>query len=259
MNSRISYIPIIDTVREKGKQLSELLETTSLDLQKNLNNKVFLIGGGDGFMLDQIKKTSLKEGKFVSGNEYFWVNCGTLGFLLNDIPFEQIPQDEREVVKYKITPLQVTIHADGKQQTVYAINDIVIGNTVFDYFSFDIEGRTFSQQLKGTGLLVSSALGSSAYRLNNGGPLMPRNANLVGIMGIASLPFDYKILPNQSINIKVAGRKKPEIWIDGAIIETKNIDEINIAPSQEHFSLLFHKELDFDTKRILLAEQKLHK
>jgi len=259
MSNTISYIPIIDTVREKGKQLSDFLETTSLNLEKNLNNEVFLIGGGDGFMIHQIKKTSLKDGKFVSGNKYFWVNCGTLGFLLNDILFEQIPENLEDTTEYKITPLQVIINSNGEQQTLYAINDIVIGNSVVDYFSFDIESQDFSQQnIKGTGLIVSSALWSSAYWLNNKWPIMPRDANLVGIMWIATLPFDRKILPNQEITIKVSGRKKVNLGVDAINIESDTIDEIKIAPAKESFSLLFPKDLNFAAKRLLLAEKKLH-
>jgi len=72
------------------------------------------------------------------------------------------------------------------------------------------------------------------------------------------LPFDRKILPNQELTIKVSGRKKVNIGVDAIVVESDPIDEIKIAPSAESFSLLFHKDLDFATKRILLAEKKLH-
>lgn len=56
---------------------------------------------------------------------------------------------------------------DTQKKIKYALNDVVIGGNVLDYFKFYVNGATIKEEFYGTGIMVSTALGSSAYRLNN--------------------------------------------------------------------------------------------
>gem|GEM_PF-2199595 len=63
----------------------------------------------------------------------------------------------------------ITMEDDtGKTHQCHAINDIIIGKNLIDYFNFDIQSKTINQTIKGTGLILSTPIGSTAYRYNNG-------------------------------------------------------------------------------------------
>lgn len=55
---------------------------------------------------------------------------------------------------------------DNQREIKYALNDIVVGGNLLDYFKFDIASSQINKRFHGTGVLVSTALGSSAYWLN---------------------------------------------------------------------------------------------
>jgi len=57
---------------------------------------------------------------------------------------------------------------DGNIHTCNAINDIIIGKKLIDYFSFHVQTETESYTIKGTGLILSTPIGSTAYWHSNG-------------------------------------------------------------------------------------------
>jgi len=98
-------------------------------------------------MLDVMKKY------FDEGNLFFGVNCGTLGFLLNNIQEKNLPKSFKELDMVKVHPMQVeVITQEATRHILYAINDVVIGGNILDYFSFDLKGELFEKQISGTGL-----------------------------------------------------------------------------------------------------------
>ena len=161
------YYPLIDTVRDKGLLLQQSLQSPELadlltsDIQKA---DALLVGGGDGFMLETIKKYRTHEKPF------FGVNCGTLGFLLNNLPHPHLlPKtlEEMQIITPHLFKVQIT-QKDDTPHTKYALNDVVLGGNILDYFKFHLETQTDSLTVQGSGLIVTTPLGSSAYRLSNG-------------------------------------------------------------------------------------------
>lgn len=68
-----------------------------------------------------------------------------------------------------VHPMQVeVVTQDTKRHILYAMNDVVIGGNILDYFAFDVQGETFTKNVVGTGMIFSTALGSSGYWLGNG-------------------------------------------------------------------------------------------
>ena len=88
---------------------------------------------------------------------------------------------------------------------------------------------------------------------------MPAGSNLRGVGGIASLPFGYNILRPENIHIKIKGRSSVMVGVDGYAGQVNDIEELNISPTSDYANIAFFKDTPFDTKRMLLAEQKLLK
>lgn len=250
----IVYYPVLDTKRAKGQTIQNDISSW---LYQNMTSDIdqanaVLVGWWDGFMLDTLK-TYFDQDKLFVG-----VNCGTLWFLLNDITRENLPKSREDIDIVSIHPIQVeVIKKSWERQLLYAMSDIVIGGNILDYFSFDIQGTSFEKQIMGTGMILSTALGSSGYRLGNGGPIFPMQSNLRWIMGIAAKPFNYHLLKPESIRIIPQGRTPIMAGIDGYGGRVDDIQEIILSPSPKTISLGFLKTNDFDSKRIALSNQKL--
>ncbi|MFZ2151361.1 MAG: hypothetical protein WAZ12_01265 [Candidatus Absconditicoccaceae bacterium] len=261
-NKELIYYPILDGYREKALEIEKQIKN---GLYKNLNitsneqeANAYLVGGGDGFMLDTVKKyydfnKSPEENKL-----FFGVNCGTLGFLLNNIQLDDIPSTTEglEIVKAHLMKVEI-IKNDLSVEIKHAINDVVIGGNILDYFKFDINSQQIKTRFHGTGIMVSTAMGSSAYRLNNGGPMMPAESKVWGVSGLASLPFGYKIIRPEDVNIKIKGRSPVMVGVDGYGGKVEEVKELTISPTDHYAKIVFSKGTSFDTKRMLLAEEKL--
>lgn len=253
MMDKILYYPVIDEKRSKWKKLIEKIKSWFFkNIVSDINKaNAILVGWWDWFMIHTIKKY------FDSGKLFFGLNCGTLWFLLNDFDsdlpdtFEQI-----DIVKWYCLDVKILKNNWGIIHT-QAINDVVIGWNILDYFNFQIEWESLSEHIKWTWLIVSTSFWSSWYRLSNGGPVMPLQSELFGVMWIATKPFNYHILKNQNIRIIPKWRHKTLVWIDWYSGIVEDIQELCIIPSKKHVELWFLLHKDFDTKRINLSNHKL--
>lgn len=50
------------------------------------------------------------------------------------------------------------IKSDLQREIKYAINDVVVGGNVLDYFKFFIDSASLKKQFHGTGIMISTAL-----------------------------------------------------------------------------------------------------
>ena len=250
---KILYYPVIDEKRAKWKKLIEKIKSWFF---KNIVSDIdkanaILVGWWDGFMIHTIKKY------FDNGKLFFGLNCGTLWFLLNDFGSE-LPKKKQDIDIVRWHCVKVEVFTNwGKKYNLYAVNDIVIGWNILDYFSFDIQSQDFSKRVKWTGLIISTVLWSSWYWLSNGWPIMPMTSNLLGIMWIATKPFNYHLIKYQNIKITPIGRTPFLVWIDWYSGKIENVKEVVISPSTKYVDLWFIKDYDFDSKRINLSNHKL--
>ena len=257
MESSLIYYPVIDTEREKGKLLQQTLQAelfSTLITQDIEKADAILVGGGDGFMLETIKKYQEYQKIF------FGVNCGTLGFLLNEINNpKDIPtqKEEMQIINAPLLEVEATQN-DGTKHKRYAINDVMIWGECEDHFIFQIKSAEIDQEVKGSWLVISTPLGSSGFWLSNGWPLLSIQSKSLGIMGTACRPFQYRRIPAQSLTISETKKRVPlHIAIDGRGGRIEQIKEFTIAPSDKTVSIWFCGPQLFDDKRDLLESQKL--
>ena len=250
----LKFFPVISR-HLKCKDLShqlEKLQKSHFVVERVKDADVVLVIGGDWWMLKSIKKF------FKFQKPFLGINCGTLGFLLNNISSFDILQNltwkDFDVVEESL--LEVS---DGKIQDCVAVNDIIIGGTVLDFGKFQIEGEKDQISFLGTGAVITTPIGSTAYWLNLGGPVMPLKADIWGVAGIASRPFEFKIIDPQKLKISWSSKYNFGVGVDGRQCRFEGINQLEVKPSANKFRLLFLKDQNFEVKRLKYASGKLHR
>ena len=220
---------------------------------------LIIVLGGDGTMLDAIHQLHHHQKTF------FGVNCGTLWFLLNDINnVNQIPNDSShiETISEPFIDVEV-IETWWNIQKAKAINDVVIWWNRSD--RIDISLGDIKQKDKyhfnGSGVLISSPIGSTGTRLSEWQTILPVGNNTIGIKGISSAPFPRKIdTTGQKIITTLSSRTAITTSIDGKYSEIPNTNKVTIQCSKEFFTLWFIKldnTSNFENKRMQLYAEKL--
>jgi len=256
------YYPVLDGFRERAQEIEKQIKEgllSNLKITDNINEaNTILVWWWDGFMLDTVKKYYDFDKSPEENKLFFGINCGTLWFLLNDINLNNIPtsSNDLEIVRAQLMKVEI-IKNDGSRQIKHALNDVVVWWNMLDYFKFDLESQQIKKRFHGSGLIISTAMWSSAYRLNNGWPMIPAESKVWGISGLASLPFGYKIIRPEDVNIKIKWRTPVIVWVDGYGGRVDDVKELTISPIEHYAQISFNKWTSFDTKRMLLAEEKL--
>lgn len=251
--TKIIYYPVIDEKRVNWKRLLENIESWFFEnIVSDINEaNTILVWWWDGFMIHTMKQF------FGSGKIFFGLNCGTLWFLMNDFD-STLPNDFNEIDIVKWYYLNVKVLKNNWEEiNMYAINDVVIWWSILDCMDFKIEWESLSENVRGTWLIVATSLGSSGYRLSNGGPIMPIQSWMFGIMWIATKPFNYNLFQNQNIKIIPDSRHDVTVGVDWYNWKIDDVKEIWISPSEKYIELWFLSNKNFDTKRVNLSNQKL--
>lgn len=143
--------------------------------------------GGDGTFLQCVNDLNL------IGEAYpiLGVNLGTLGFLTQVeredaiSAIDQILSGEYTLADYPL--LSASVENDRVSYCEQAFNDVVIGREGFArVMTLDvcIDG-VFAYQARCDGILISTALGSTAYNVSLGGPVVPPGTPVFVVMPMA--------------------------------------------------------------------------
>ena len=178
--------------------------------------------GGDGTLIGvcrNIKKTS---------PPVFGVNMGHLGFITEFSKGEFFDQLELTLRgDFKLTQLclyQVEVFSKNKEKPSfkgYFLNDVVINNTQISRMltlSVESEGEHI-YNLAGDGLIISSPIGSTAYSLAAGGPIIHPNVNAITLTPICAHSLTHRplVIPDSS-NVVIKAAKPDEaikLTLDG--------------------------------------------
>lgn len=134
--------------------------------------------GGDGFMLQTL------HANLGRGLQYFGMNRGTVGFLMNDWNLEGLADRLAAATSHEIHPLRVHCNQrDGGAQTLLGINEVSAIRTSAQSANLriSVDGNVEMDKLVCDGLLVATPAGSTAYNLSAHGPVLPLDANLLAL------------------------------------------------------------------------------
>jgi len=245
----MNKIKIISDKNDKSLRIkSSLLKLLKKDEIKKSNLSIVI--GGDGFMLQTLKKN--KKSK----NFFYGINSGNYGFLMNKYSSKNIIRNLLKAKILSISPLEMTVMRNNKYQKKFiAINEVSILRQSRQAASLSIKSgsKQIIKRLVSDGVLVSTPAGSTAYNLSVHGPILSLNSKKLSISPIS--PFrprrwKGKIVSDKSkIVIKNLNPKKRPISAVADNIEVRNAKKIIIKTNKKiKFNLLYDKNRSLQKK-----------
>jgi NAD+ kinase len=217
--------------------------------------EVIVALGGDGLML-QTLHTFMNTGKPIYG-----MNCGSVGFLMNEFAEDDLPARLAAAVETAIHPLAMrAVDADGKTHTAFAINEVSLLRQSYQAAKLEIavDGHVRMRELIADGILVATPAGSTAYNLSAHGPILPINAPLLAITPLSAFrPRTWRgaLLPDHvEVRITALEADKRPINAVADNVEFKSVVEVTVAEDKQARSLiLFDPDHPWDER--ILSEQ----
>ena len=216
---------------------------------------VIVVLGGDGFMLQTLKKYQKYDKPF------YGLNRGTFGFLMNKFKSQNIKKNISRSKSVSISPLEVKITTTkNKIQSAFAINEVSLLRQSRQTASLRITSgnKVIIKKLISDGVIISTPAGSTAYNLSVHGPILSINSKKLAVTPIS--PFrprrwKGKILPSSTlikiINLNI---KKRPVSVVADNLEVRNIKNVKIKTNNSiKFKLLFDKNNSL-TKKIKLEQ-----
>ena len=216
-----------------------------------LESNLIIVVGGDGFMLQTLKKyRKLKR-------NFYGLNSGNYGFLMNKFSSKNIIKNLSKAKMVSISPLEMIVKNSKKQIKKYlAINEVSILRQSRQAASLSIRYGSklkIIKKLVSDGVLVSTPAGSTAYNLSVHGPILSLNSKKLSISPIS--PFrprrwKGKIVSDKSkIIINNLNSKKRPISAVADNIEVRNAINIIVRTNQKiKFNLLYDQNKSLQKK-----------
>ena len=219
---------------------------------KPINADVIIVAGGDGYMLNSLKR-------YVKFKKPFYgINCGAFGFLMNKYSTNNLEKKINKAKKTLINPLEVQCSSKNNKKILMAVNEVSIFRQSRQTASLKIEikKKTIIKKLIGDGLLISTPAGSTAYNLSVHGPILSLNSGKLAITPISPFrPRRWKgkiVSANSIIKLTNLDPKKRPVAAVADNIEIRNIKHLTVKIKKSVNLILL-----YDPERSLVKKIKL--
>ena len=215
-----------------------------------LKSNLYIVIGGDGFMLKTLKKNRNNSKLF------YGINSGNYGFLMNKFSPKNTVKNLSKAKMIFISPLEmkVTTKTGAKKESI-AINEVSILRQSRQAASLNVKSgkKTIIKKLISDGILVSTPAGSTAYNMSVYGPILSLNSNKLSISPISAFRprrWKGKIVSHKSIiQIKNLNPIKRPISAVADNIEIRNAKIIKIKTNKKlKFNLLYDNNSSLQKK-----------
>ena len=216
-----------------------------------LKSNLIIVVGGDGFMLECLKKY------YKFNKKFYGINSGNYGFLMNKFStkhtIKNLSKSGRVV---SISPLEMTVkNKFNAIKKSIAINEVSILRQSRQTASLSIlnGSKKIIKRLVSDGVLVSTPAGSTAYNLSVHGPILSIDSNKLAISPISPFrPRRWKgkiISDNSKIIIKNLNPKKRPISAVADNVEVRNAKYISIKTNKKiKFNLMYDSNRSLQKK-----------
>ena len=214
------------------------------------SSNIIIVIGGDGFMLQTLKKFH----KFKK--PFYGINSGSYGFLMNKFSSKNIISNLTKSKMITISPLEMTVkNKIGSLKKSIAINEVSILRQSRQAASISISNssKLIIKKLVSDGVLISTPAGSTAYNLSVHGPILSLDSKKLSISPISAFrPRRWKgkvVGDSSKIIIKNLNVKKRPISAVADNVEVRNAKSIIIKTNKKiKFQLLYDKNRDLQKK-----------
>ena len=242
--------PSIISDKNKQSLKIKLFLEKKIKIYTLIKSNLVIVIGGDGFMLQTLKKFyKLKK-------SFYGINSGNYGFLMNKLSLKNIIKNLSKAKTISISPLEMTVkNKSGFVKKSIAINEISILRQSRQAASLSIKNgsKKIIKQLISDGVLVSTPAGSTAYNLSVHGPILNLDSKKLSISPIS--PFrprrwKGKIVSDKSkISIQNLNPKKRPISAVADNVEVRNAKLISIKTNKKiKFNLLYDSNSSLQKK-----------
>ena len=240
---------IISDTNKKSLKIKNFL--LSIIKQSSLKaSSLIIVVGGDGFMLQTLKKN------FKFKKPFYGINSGNYGFLMNKFKKEKIYKKILQAKKITISPLTMSVKTkSGFIKKGIAINEVSILRQGRQAASLKINQgkKKIIKELISDGVLVSTPAGSTAYNLSVHGPILSLNSKQLSIAPISAFrPRRWKpriVNDSSQITIKNLNPNKRPISAVADNFEVRNANQITIKKNKRiQFCLMYDKNRSLQKK-----------
>ena len=238
-NYMIKTIIISDKNKKSQKIkniLNRIIKTNSIK-----KKRLIIVIGGDGFMLQTLKKNKN------SLNLFYGINSGNYGFLMNKFSSKNIINNLNKSKLISISPLEMLVkNKKNILKKCLAINEVSILRQSRQAASLSIKNKKkyVIKKLICDGVLISTPAGSTAYNLSVYGPILNLNSKKISIAPISAFRprrWRGKIVSDKvNITIKNLNPIKRPVSAVADNIEVRNAKSVIVKTNNKiKFNLLY--------------------
>lgn len=211
--------------------------------------------GGDGLMLQTLHR------HLPGGVPIYGMNCGSLGFLMNDYSEADLPGRLARAEISVIHPLAMrAVDGAGILHKSLAFNEVSLFRQTHQAakIRISVDGTVRLEELVCDGVLVATPAGSTAYNLSASGPILPINAELLALTPISVFrPRRWRgaLLPNTArLRFEVLEPDKRPVSAVADHTETRWVKSVEVEQATDIApSIMFDPGHSLDER--ILSEQ----
>jgi len=180
--NKTSIPQIFSDKNKRSINIKKILQKKISNNKFNNSNLIFVIGG-DGFMLQTLKRNKNSQKIF------YGINSGNYGFLMNKFSSKNILKNISKANMVSISPLEMVVKNKKNQiKKSIAINEVSVLRQSRQAASLSIKqgSKQIIKKLVSDGVLVSTPAGSTAYNLSVHGPILSLHSKKLSISPISA-------------------------------------------------------------------------
>jgi len=245
----MSKLLIISDKNKKSLNIKKLVIEKIKSFKFTKDNLIIVIGG-DGFMLETLKKyQKLKK-------TFYGINSGNYGFLMNKFSSKNTINNLSRAKMISIFPLEMIVKNKNNQiKKSIAINEVSVLRQSRQAASLSIKSGSIQiiKKLVSDGVLVSTPAGSTAYNLSVHGPILSLNSKKLSIAPISAFrPRRWKgKIVNDKLKIVITNLNPSKRPISAVAdnLEFRNAKSITVKINYKiKFNLLYDKNRSLQKK-----------
>jgi len=245
---RIKYIISSDN---RVRNFNNYIKSEFPEFLEEENPDLILVAGGDGALHHAVQKYYHLNVPFLGKA------CGTFNFLMNEFDdkdgvLDRLVKNKVSLNTYSFRNIVVSLNG---QEIGEAVNDVIIGGSIMNYFKFNLttENKSLENfEVKGTGICISTVIGSTAFNFNNNGNVLPLDSNLWSLTGIVCNRHLNDLIKPQRIEIKSNGGK---VFLSGVEKTELTKNDSLVLKEGSTVRLAFLDKEKFLSRRIELANR----